>query len=189
MVLSSLNRRENNFMSLTQSPLQSATTILKLLASKSLTKEQLNKHQRRICVRYMLHEGKWTQQEMAEILGAHRTQIARDKAKIKEQDAMALDGIDERSFALDIIKLNEIAVARLLRKGKEFEAVIVQDKCLKSLQSLGYLERKPIEVKGHLTLLEVLNFASRNGNPQQSDNSQEIPLGGRGGTGLEFSES
>ena len=160
-------------MPLMQKPLQIASRILKLISEDKLDAKQLTTHQRRICVRFMLHEGKWTQSEIADILGVHRSQIVRDKCKIRKQDSWMLNEIDERQFATDLMRVAELASARLFRKGLEKYAWQVQRECLESLQSLGYLEKKPIEVKGHLTLLEVLNFANSNGNSQSGNNGSK----------------
>lgn len=152
-------------MSELQSVQALATTWIKAIAEHRITPEQLETHQRRIIVRYMLRERKWLQWEIAEFLHTDPATITRDKQRIQRQNAWQLDLIDERRMALELMEIAELAGARLIRKGKEYEAWRVARECADALQSLGYLQTAPVSVQGGFTFMEVLNHVAGNGRP------------------------
>ena len=151
-----------------------ATWILRQIAEKKIDATILTAHQRRICVRYMLHERKWTQAQIAEILMVHPFTIHRDKKEILEQNSWILDEIDTRAFALELIATAEAASAKLFSKGREKDAWTVQKECVEALQNLGYVKRAPVEFKGHLSLLEILNFGNGNGSKEEEISSSRF---------------
>jgi len=152
-------------MSLYQKPLQSGARILELVQEKKLMPTQLTTHQRRICVQYMLHERKWTESEIADMLQVHRVTIARDKARIRTQDTWMLDNIDAGKLVVKVIQDAEVVSARLFRSSKYKDAWTVMKEMIELLQSLGYVKSKPSEVRGHLTLLEIVKLANSDGSP------------------------
>ncbi len=158
-----------------QKTASSATFYLSQISKNLIDPKQLTRHQRRICVRYLLNDRKHTQQEIAAILGVAESQISRDKRRIMEQNAWMAENIDERQVAVELARAGEAATARLFRKGKEKEAFEVQAKTIDVLQSLGYLKRAPVELKGLLSIQEILKLAI--------DPKDEIALLGNTGRG------
>ena len=138
---------------------QFATTILRGIAEKTVDPEMLSIENRRLCVQYMLHEKKWTQMEIAEILHVDRVTVTRDKQAIYKLNEHMLNDVDNRKFALDLIHTAQMASARLFRKGKEREAWQVEKELVESLQTLGYVSKEPEKIEGRLTLLEILKLA------------------------------
>lgn len=141
-------------------PQKSAIFYLERISKKELDPKRLTKHQRRLCVRYLLVEQKHTQSEIASILQVVDSVITNDKRKIMEQNVWLVDNIDERQVAIDLVIAANTATARLFRKGKEKEALEVKVKAIDALQSLGYLKRAPIEFQGRLTMEEILKLAN-----------------------------
>ena len=152
-------------MSSERSPLQSGTFLLRQISEKRITAEQLTQHQRVLCIQYMLHEAKWTQMEIAEIVGVHRTTVARTAIRLREHAAMALDVIDQRSVALDLIQHAEVVCAHLMREGKKRDAWAVKKELVESLQTLGFISKEPIRFEGNikLSLREVIELAHGSG--------------------------
>ena len=112
----------------------------------------------------------YTQQEVGAIVGIHETTVHRMWKKIKDQNTYLLDEIDERSVATDLINIASVASAKLFRKGKEEKAWAVQRECVEALQALGFISKKPIEVKfqGEMTLAEILKIAADPGHKDEN---------------------
>ncbi len=159
-------------------PQSSAIFFLKKISDKQLEPKQLTRHQRRLCVRYLLTERKHTQQEIASILGVVESVITNDKRKIMEQNVWMVDNIDERQVAVDLAITADVASARLFRKGKEKEAFDVMRQAVDVLQSLGYLKRTAIEIKGEVSIQEILKLAN---SPDAEDETFLSKTTGRGG--------
>ena len=143
-----------------QNPYQSGPHLLKLISEQKLEPKQLTTHQRRICVRFLLQQGSYTQFEIAQILHIPEVYVYRDKKKIQEQNQWMLDDLDERRIAVDIIQTAERSIARLSKASKQKEAWTVAREMVEVLQTLGYLKRAPIEFKGQVTLEEILKLAA-----------------------------
>ena len=144
--------------------LQFATDIINRIQNNLVDAANLTMEQRRICVRFLIHDRKLTQLEIAELLKVSRQTIWEDRKAIDSEEFGASLMIDEIAFIRDLISSGEIAIARLFRKGKEKEAFEVQDKLIDRLQSLGYIKRVPQEhnFTGQISLLEVLGIAPSN---------------------------
>lgn len=143
-----------------QKPLQSGAYLLGMILEKKLWPEQLTTHQRRVCVRQMLHERKWTVTEIADILGVHRVTVSRDKNLIMTQDAWILDEIDTRKVAVRAIQDAEWVSAHLFREGRLKDGWAVRKELIEILQGLGYVQQKPKEIRGQISLLDILNSES-----------------------------
>lgn len=145
-----------------QKPQNSAPFLLGLIAKQKIEPQQLTKHQRRVCVRYLLQDMKHTQTEIATILKTTCATVTRDKQQIIKQNAWYVDDIDEKKWVVDLIQTAEVAAARLFRNGKHKEAFDVKVKCIEMLQSLGYITKKPLEVDltAQLSFQELLKHAS-----------------------------
>ena len=151
-------------MSDLQKPQNSAIHLLKLIQEQKLDPVLLTSHQRRICIRFLLQDKKYTPQEIADILKVHNTTVYRTKEKIQKQNMWMLEEIDERKFALDLIQTAISASSRLFRQNKNKDAWQVEKECVEMLQSLGFIKRKPIAFEGSITLTEMLKLA--NGAPE-----------------------
>ena len=145
-----------------QKPHSSAPFLLGLISKKQLDPTQLSKHQRRICVRFLIHEMKHTQLEIATIMKVTQPTISRDRQLIIKQNMWMLDDLDERKFVVELIQTAEVSSARLFRAGKNKEAFDVKVKLVEMLQSLGYITKKPVEVDftGQITFQELLKRAA-----------------------------
>ena len=159
-------------------PASSAPHLLNLISQKKLDPSQLTPHQRRICVRFLLQEGKHAQHEIAAILKVREQVISKDKKKIRAQNTWMLDEIDERKIAVGILRSAELFAARLSRGGKYRDAWAVQKECVEVLQNLGYLKRAPIELKGQVTLQEILKLAISG-----EDGAHPVAIAGNGSSG------
>ena len=138
----------------------SAPFFLEKIAKKEIDPKSLTTHQRRVCVRFLLMEGKHAQYEIAAILKCDPAVITRDKRRIQHQNSWMLDELDERRIAVNLIQVAEIASARLFRQNKSHEAWKVQRELMESLQSLGYVKKKPVEFEGKVSLQEILKLAT-----------------------------
>jgi len=183
-------------MSESISTLQFATKILNDIQNKSLDPETLSTEQRRICVRFMVHDRKFTKIEIAEILHVSRQCIWEDQRALERTQIGAALMVDELETIREYMVTAETAMARLFRKGKEKDAFDIYDKYIERMQSLGYVKRVAQEhnFKGQISLLEVLKFeqsfhpkhesgnngnASGNGNGRDQESSsrlEESPL-------------
>ena len=163
----------------TQKLSEFATVILRGIAERTVDPDKISVDDRRLCVQYMLHERKWTQMEISEILHVNPATITRDKQLLLSQNAWMLTEIDNRNFALELIHTAAIASASLFRKKHPYEAWKVEKELVESLQSLGYISKEPIKLEGQLSLLEVLKLSVRS--PEGSTDD--------GGNGSGFSES
>ena len=142
-------------------PLQSATFLLKSISNKQLEPSQLTPHQRRLCVRYLLHDMKHTCVEISEILKVHPVTVRKDKQKILKQDTWVLDDLCEiKNVAASAVGVAERAITNLFKQNKNKDAWVVKRELIEMLQSLGYIERKPMELNANLTLLEMLKLAA-----------------------------
>jgi hypothetical protein len=137
---------------------QFATTILKGIAEKTINPETLSIDQRRLCVQYMLHEKKWTQLEISEIMHTCRKTVQNDKEAILETNMVMLLRLDNRKWALELIHTAAMASARLFRKGREREAWQVEKECVEMMQTLGFVGKEPEKMEGTLKLLEMLKY-------------------------------
>lgn len=136
-----------------------APFLLKLIISKKLSPKTLTKHQRRICVRYLISERKYTQNEIAEILQVNFRTVSDDKCKIIRDNKWMLKIVDDERYAVHMMAVAEVASARLFKQGKNREAWQVEKECFDLLQDLGYISKKPIKFEGLLSLQEALRRA------------------------------
>lgn len=145
-----------------QKPQNSAPFLLNLISKQQIDPKQLTTHQRRICVRYLLQDMKHTQTEIATIMKVDNGTVTRDKQKIMKQNSWYVDDIDERKWVIDLIQTAEVASARLFRNGKPKEAFDVKVKTIETLQSLGYITKKPLEVDltAQMSFQELLKRAA-----------------------------
>ena len=139
-----------------QKPSQSAIFFLKQLHSKNLDPLKLTRHQRKICVRHLLREHKYSQQEIGQIVGCSRENVSQIKSRILEQDSWMLSAVDERKEAVEIMQKAEACFTHLMKQGKYKDAWNVAREKIEVLQSLGYVKRTPVEIGGQITLLEIL---------------------------------
>lgn len=151
-------------MSKSISPLQSGAFLLRQISEKRLTAAELTNHQRVLCVQYMLHEQKWTQMEIAEIVGVHRHTVMNIKHRLRKHAVMSLDVIDQRSVAIGLIETAEVACARLMLARDEAAAWKIQKELVEMLQTLGFIGREPIRFEGKLTLKELMELVHKPGN-------------------------
>ena len=152
-------------MSKQHSPLQSGAFLLRQVSEKRITAEQLTHHQRVLCIQYMLHEKKWTQMEISEVVGVARNTVSRTAIRLRKHAEMALDVIDQRSVAVDLIEHAEIVCSHLMREGKKRDAWAVKKELVESLQTLGFISKEPIRFEGNmkLSLREVIELAQGSG--------------------------
>lgn len=170
-----------------------ATEILKKIQSQEIDPQKITIEQRRACVSFLLHERKWTQTEIAEMLKCHKQTITEDKQWLrKNQSIFNVDLlVDETELIYDYIETAKIASARLFRKGLEKFAFEVEDKLIERLQSLGYIRKvaNKVEFRGQVSLLEMLNFEREldptigsdgdNGHSRNGRDADDNQLGGR----------
>lgn len=145
-----------------QKPNNSAPFLLNLISKQQIDPKQLTKHQRRICVRFLIQDMKHTQAEIGAIMKVTQATVSRDRKLIVKQNMWYLDDLDERKFVVELIQTAEVASARLFRGGKNKEAFDVKVKLVEMLQSLGYITKKPLEVDltAQMSFQELLKRAS-----------------------------
>lgn len=155
-----------------QKPGKSAVFLLEQIQKKALQPEQLTKHHKKICVRYLLSDKKYSMLEIGTLMKIPTSTLYRYRDEIRLQNEYMLSDLDERKLALEWIEAGETACARLFRKGKEKDAIEVLTRMMEALQSLGYVKRKPIEIEGDVTLEEILKRGKekRTELPRYSDN-------------------
>ena len=149
-------------------PLQYATYLIRQISEQKLSPLKLTRHQRAVCVRFMLIDQKWSHAEIGEILMCHRTTVTKIKRRISEQDSWMLDDVDERKIALKLLQIAEAAVTRLFKKGDERSAFEVYTKHIGVLQDLGYLSKEPVRSEGKFSFLEMLKIAATDKEPPKS---------------------
>lgn len=169
---------------MSDSPYQAnfAPRLLKQISDKQIDPEQLTPHQRRICVRSLLEEEKYTQNEIAAILHVNFRVISKDAKKIEEQNAWMFDVmVNEPQLIVRTILSAKNKAARLCRQGKYKEAWTVEKECIELLQTLGYVKKKPMELdfKAEYTLVELLKLAA------DSDRKDETNILGKEGRNLQ----
>lgn len=186
-----------------QNQLQSAVYLLKQITPQKdpVTKQlmqprmdarKLTAHQRRVCVRFMVEERKFSETEMAEVLRVSRSTITRAKKKIRNQNSWMLDEVDERKVVVQILLDAEFAITKLTQEKQYYEAWQVRRQLKEELQDLGYLTKEPIKFAGQITLPELYEIARRHNLKGADDNGHELPEedrkflvepGGNGGAG------
>lgn len=176
-----------------------AVSILKKLQEKSIDPKQLTAHQRKLCIRYFMDDQpEVTIAQMAKYLGINHSTISRIKNQIIRQDGWIVDKIDQRLWMTKIIRTGETVMTKLwqqVEKADNSKAKVsslmgvhkvlmdITDK----LMDMGYLERKPIEIEGRLTLLDIIKIANEK-NPRsfiqrQIENLQQPASSGSASNG------
>lgn len=153
--------------------------MLAQIQAGSLDPKTLTKDKRQLCVRFLMHEGKYSSYEMATILDVDRSTIMRDRKEIRNENALAQLVIDEADIAIEMIEAAEFAATKLIGQKKYKDAWTVRKECLEKLQSMGYVKKveEKLNIKGKLDLLSVLN-AAREMDPESPDNGEELLLNG-----------
>lgn len=153
-------------MSGKQKPLSTAVFLLQCIKDGKIKKEQLTKRQRLICAMYLLAEQKWTHQEIGNIIGVHYVTVGRYAQEIRRVNKFILNDIEEHSWAVGLIQTAETAAANLFRAGRQRDAWAVKKELTETLQSLGFLKRKPIEIEGKMSfkaLMEMVHSETTEG--------------------------
>lgn len=148
-------------MALGLKPSQSAIFLLQQIQSKALDPKKMTRRQREVCVRHLLNEYKYSQQEIAGIVGCVRETVSHIRSRILKQDSWMLDDVDERKIAVDLMQKAEMCFTKLVKKEKYKEAWNVEKEKVEVLQSLGYVTHEPIKIEGQITLLELLKRANQ----------------------------
>lgn len=165
-----------------------AIAMLSNIQNQTLDPDTLSEDQRIICTRHLLHEGKYTHYEIANVLGVCERTIARYKKKIRRGTEMAALVIDEAEFAQDLIEDAHLCSAKLRKAGKYKDAFEVVTKLLDALQSMGIVKKvaEKLNLKGQLSLLEVLEVDRRSRESQDTgdesgsgDSGINLKSGGR----------
>ncbi len=160
-----------------QNSLQFGASLLDAILQQKIAPEKLTLDQRRACLQHMLHECKWTEIEMSEILHLHRTTVARQKAKVREQNSWVFGEEGQRALLAGFMGFSEIVMARLFQKGREKEAWLVCKGLSEVFCSLGYIDGQADTKRGSMALVDILNRASLHRdsnskiNPQTNGNS------------------
>lgn len=174
-------------------PLHSGAFLLRQVAEKRLTADELTKHQKKLCAIYLIHEEKHTQIQIAEILHVHRNTVHDWVKRFKSQAARMFDGeIDQRTVAVELKQLASIAISSLMRDNKYKDAWTVKKELIESLQTLGFIPKEPIRLEGslRLSLREVIELAIGSGKAADiaaddsgKNGSQEISPSHQNGNG------
>jgi hypothetical protein len=159
-------------MSTPNATLQFASDLLSKIKANSLRAEDLTTEQRRICVRFIVHQKEMTKTEMSEVLKVARQTIYDDIEAIQKGDVGASLMVNEIEIVRELIQTAEIACARLMRKGKEKDSFSVWNSLVERLQSLGYVKMVPkkMQLSGSVSLLEVLAFEQSLSDDQPNGN-------------------
>lgn len=168
------NLNPNSFQDPGQNVSAIAIATLMQIQNKTLDPTTLTEDRRLICTRHLLHEGKYTYYEIAQILQVSERTIGRYKKKLREGQELACLIIDEGSLAQDLIEDAELCSARLRKAGKWKEAFEVKIKLVESLQTMGIVKEVPkkLNLKGQIDLLDVLEL-NRQMREESPDNGEE----------------
>jgi len=169
---------ESNFMAGVQKPSQSAIFILQQLQSKAINAKKLKPRQRALCVRYLTAEMKYSQQDIAGLIGITRETVSRIQKGNREQDSWMLTETDEREIAVDLIQKADALFTMLVKQGRYKDAWNVLREKIETLQSMGFYSKVPLKIEGQMTLMEIIKNANTSA-PLQI--REEIASGGNGG--------
>ena len=165
-------------MSGPQKTSQSAIFLLKQLHAQAIDPKKLTRRQRELCVRHLIMEYRYSQQQIGDIVGCTRESVSRIKSRLLEQDSWMLTSLDERKIAVDLMQKAEMCFTRLVKQEKYREAWVVTKEKIEALQSLGYIYKKPLELEGQITLLDILKNAN---SPRSGTGAKTEPTGLRPG--------
>ena len=156
--------------------LKEAQFILQQLQLRRIEPKQLTRHQRKLCVRFFMDEHPGMgEQQVGKIIGTSHSQVSRLRQEVIWQDAWKVEQIDYKRYASELIRTYHTVLGKLMANAerleqasepRRFQAAVVWEKVGQTfktmtdqLMELGILKRAPIEFKGQITLLELLNRA------------------------------
>lgn len=155
-LLASDNRQSDLVSQDDTGPDTNAIAVFKALSEGALTPEQLRVDERRILIRFLMHQGK-TEDEMAAVVGVSRRTIVNDKKWLREQTALELAAMDTLQLGAQIYDTAQAAIHKALA-GKKLRTVsIIMRDMVEMLQSLGLMHRAPRTQK-NLSLVGSVNL-------------------------------
>lgn len=154
--------------------LKSAEFLLKQIQAKTLKPESLTRHQRKLCVRYFMDEHpQTTERQMGRVLELSHSTVSKMKKEILWQDGWLVEQLDYKSYASNLIRTTNTVITKLIQNAVALEGGSrphpfyasavwqkvsnVMNELTNQLLELGVLRRAPLEFKGQMTLLELLN--------------------------------
>lgn len=134
-----------------------AASYLTRIRDGKLDPKLLSDDQRRICVEFMIHDGKFSSYEMGQILGVSIRTITRDRRKIHEGNEISALVIDEAHYAQEMIDYADDYAVKLAKEKKYRDAWEVRRECAAMLQSMGFIKKisPDLNIKGTISLKEV----------------------------------
>lgn len=141
---------------------RSVVDLLQGLRQGTITGATLSSHDRRACVAYLMAEG-YSVAESAKICQTCDRTITRDRAKIREENAIQRDPSFEPQMVGGLVHDAEVAIGRLRRIARdktvsaavrveaERQAWIIRCDLIKILQSLGHLPIATQHLRADLT--------------------------------------
>ena len=140
----------------------SVLTVIRSIHSGTLEPKSLGVEARQRCVEHLTGEG-YSIVEIAEVLKVSERTIARDRAAIRQANALTRDPALVGQMAGELLAQAETAISRIRRVTRERATpaavrvdgekacwTITRD-LVQRLQSLGYLPTAPQEIRGDVT--------------------------------------